>query len=147
MHYEIILYTETRSIGIYIDIYLYKMAASRSRALRLTNDSEQKAQRKSTRKSGRKAVQKNGEKTADGIKERVEGGVDERIEVNIGERTKPGEDQRESVEASKWSGSKQKQRAEGYMQNNGWMEGSEAIVERSPGSQKGVGDPEEGVMQ
>ena len=47
----------------------------------------------------------------------------------------------------KWSGGKQKQRVEGYMQNNGWMEGSEAIVERSPGNQKGVGDPEEGVMQ
>ena len=74
----------------------HKMAASRSRALRLTNDSEQKAQRKSTRKSGRKAVQKNGEKTVDGIEERVECGVDERIEVSIGERTK-GEDQREET--------------------------------------------------
>ena len=51
------------------------------------------------------------------------------------------------MEASKWSGGKQKQKAEGYMQNNVWMEGSEAIVERSPWNKKGVGDPEEGVMQ
>ena len=74
----------------------YKMAASSSRALRLTNDSEQKAQRKSTQKLGRKAVQKNGEKTVDANQERVEGGADERIEVRIGERTK-GEDQREET--------------------------------------------------
>ena len=40
------------------------------------------------------------------------------------------------MEVSKWSGGKQKQRAEGYMQNNRWMEGNEAIVERSPGNRK-----------
>ena len=62
----------------------------------MTNDSEQKAQRKSTQKLGRKAVQRNGEKTVDGIEERVEDRVDERIEVRIGERTK-GEDQREET--------------------------------------------------
>ena len=83
-------YLTARKPVVYIYIYIYdpKMAASRSRALRLTNDSEQKAQRKSTQKLGRKAVQKNGEKTVDGIEERVEGRVDERIEVRISERTK-----------------------------------------------------------
>ena len=71
-----------------------KMAASRSRALRLTNDSGQKGQRKSVRK----VMQRNNERTDEGIggrvdewievriDERIEGRIDERIEGRIGER-------------------------------------------------------------
>ena len=96
-HLQALEYLTARKPVVYIYIiYDPKMAASRSRALRLTNDSEQKAQRKLTQKLGRKAVQKNGEKTVDGIEVRVEDRVDERIEVRIGERTK-GEDQREET--------------------------------------------------
>ena len=48
------------------------------------------------------------------------------------------------MKTNKWSEAKQV--AEGQMQTNEWMEGREAINERSPGSEEGVGDPEEGAI-